>query len=127
MFLKLSIEILLWADTKHGHFPPGKSILGSYKLLKTDGREGNNGRSPLPHLASPQYSCNHARLAVCHHHKGTNQRDCENASRRQRQESGLGLIVAGFSPLWALGLSHLMGGKIFIYSFPIKMEGIHRY
>ena len=94
IFLKLSIEILLWADTKHGHFPPGKSILGNYKLLKTDGREGNNGRSPLPHLASPLYSWSHTRLAVCCHHEGTNQRDCEIASRRQRQESGLNLIVA---------------------------------
>lgn len=48
IFLKLSIEILLWADTKHGHFPPGENMLGSYRLLKKEGWEGNDGRAPSP-------------------------------------------------------------------------------
>lgn len=55
IFLKLSIEILLWADTKHGHFPPGKNMLGSYRLLKKKKKvwEGNYGRAPSPPQTVP--------------------------------------------------------------------------
>lgn len=127
IFLKLSIEILLWADTKHGHFPPGKSILGSYKLLKTDASEGNNGRSPVPHLASPQYSWSHTRLVVCCHYEGPNQSACENASRRQRQESGLGLIVARIQSTLGTGPFPPDARKDFESSFPKQMKGSHRY
>lgn len=54
IFLKLSIEILLWADTKHGHFPPGENMPGSYRLLKKEGREGNDGRAPSPAQPLPR-------------------------------------------------------------------------
>lgn len=53
--------------------------------------------------------------------------DCENASRKQRQESGLGQIADRVQSTMSTGPFPPGGRKGFDSSSPIQMEGSHRY
>lgn len=53
IFLKLSIEILLWADTKHGHFPTREQHAAELQPSEKRGLGGNDGRIALPYGPLP--------------------------------------------------------------------------
>lgn len=102
-------------------------MLGSYRLLKKEGWEGNNGRAPAQLLTSPQEPQSHAGAAAHRHCEGADQRDGGDASGGQGWESGLGQIVARLQPALSTGPCLPPGSEGFDSPFPPQMEGSHRY
>ena len=83
-------------------FSTREKLLRSSRLLKRASWEGNDGRAPLPHQASPQSSGSLAIAAVACHQEASDQRDCGAAyaaSRGQGLGSELGQIVVRLQTL----------------------------